>query len=79
MIHISTKSSAVTLINVFTVDPTHQQRLVELLTRAAEGSVRRAPGSVSASLPSTTAALAKSCMYLLASQEPIFVSSGMAF
>ena len=50
MIQISTKSSVVTLINVFTVDPTHQQRLVELLTRATEVSVRHAPGFVSASL-----------------------------
>src|SRR5260370_17528677 len=49
MIQISTKSSVVTLINVFTVDPTHQQRLVELLTRATEVSVRHAPGFVSAS------------------------------
>jgi len=50
MIHISTKSSVVTLINVFTVDPTHQHRLVELLIRATEVSVRHAPGFVSASL-----------------------------
>jgi quinol monooxygenase YgiN len=50
MIHISTKSSVVTLINVFTVDPTHQQRLVELLTRATEVEVSHAPGFVSASL-----------------------------
>src|SRR5260370_4309961 len=50
MIQISTKSSVVTLINVFTVDPTYQQRLVELLTRATEVSVRHAHGFVSASL-----------------------------
>ena len=50
MVHISTKSSVVTLINVFTVDPTNQQRLVDLLTRATEVSVRHAPGFVSASL-----------------------------
>src|SRR5437867_9364595 len=50
MIHISTKSSVVTLINVFTVDPTNQHRLVELLTRATETSVRHAPGFISASL-----------------------------
>ena len=50
MIQISTKSSVVTLINVFTVDPTNQHRLVELLTRATEVSVRHAPGFVSASL-----------------------------
>src|SRR5258708_13810571 len=48
MIHISTKSSVVTLINVFTVDPTNQQRLVELLTRATEVAVPHAPGFVSA-------------------------------
>ena len=50
MIHISAKSSVVTLINVFTVDPTNQQRLVELLTHATEVSVRHASGFVSASL-----------------------------
>src|SRR5256714_12334758 len=50
MIHISTNSSVVTLINVFTVDPTNHQRLVELLARATEVSVRHAPGFVSASL-----------------------------
>ncbi|HCF88106.1 MAG TPA: antibiotic biosynthesis monooxygenase [Ktedonobacter sp.] len=50
MIQISTKSSVVTLINVFTVDPTNQQQLVELLTRATEVGVSHAPGFVSASL-----------------------------
>src|SRR3989440_12258578 len=50
IIHISHKSSVVTLINVFTVDPTNQHRLVELLARATEVSVRHAPGFVSASL-----------------------------
>jgi NAD(P)-dependent dehydrogenase (short-subunit alcohol dehydrogenase family) len=44
----------ITLINVFIVDPTHQQRLVELLTRATEVSVRYAPGFVSASLHRST-------------------------
>jgi quinol monooxygenase YgiN len=50
MIQISTKSGVVTLINVFTVDSTNQQRLLELLTRATEVSVSHAPGFVSASL-----------------------------
>lgn len=54
MTHISTKNRLVTLINVFTVDPAHQQRLVELLTRATEVSVRHAPGFVSASLHRST-------------------------
>src|SRR5258706_340101 len=50
MTQISTQNSVVTLINVFTVDPTNQQRLVELLIRATEVSVRHAPGFVSVSL-----------------------------
>lgn len=40
----------VTFINVFTVDPSNQRRLVELLCRATETSVRHAPGFISASL-----------------------------
>jgi quinol monooxygenase YgiN len=50
MTTISTRSDLVTLINVFTVEPANQQRLVDLLTEATEASVRRAPGFVSASL-----------------------------
>jgi quinol monooxygenase YgiN len=40
----------VILINVFTVAPAKQQELLELLTRATEGSVRRAVGFISARL-----------------------------
>ena len=40
----------VTLINVFTVDPTRQEELVDLLARATETSVRHAPGFISARL-----------------------------
>lgn len=43
----------VTLINVFTVEPANQRRLVELLTEAA-AVVRRAPGFISASLHRST-------------------------
>lgn len=50
MTHISANSSLVTLINVFTVEPANQRRLVDLLTEATEASVLRAPGFVSASL-----------------------------
>src|SRR5258706_12599485 len=38
MREMSTTNRVVTLINVFTVDPTNQQRLVEGLTRATEVS-----------------------------------------
>jgi len=44
------QSKPVTLINVFPVDPQNQQRLIELLTRATEVSVRHAPGFISANL-----------------------------
>src|SRR5712672_268478 len=54
MTTISAKSDAMTLINVFTVEPANQRRLVELLTEATEVSVRRAPGFVSASLHRST-------------------------
>jgi len=40
----------VTLINVFTVEPANQERLLNLLARATEASVRHAPGFMSASL-----------------------------
>src|SRR4029077_12242369 len=43
-------STPVTLINVFTVDPTKQEALVDLLAQATEASVRHAPGFVSARL-----------------------------
>ena len=46
----SVNGRVITLINVFTVEPTNQQRLVELLIDATEASVRQAPGFVSAKL-----------------------------
>jgi quinol monooxygenase YgiN len=39
-----------TVINVFTVAPDQQRRLVELLVKATESSVRHVPGFVSAAL-----------------------------
>src|SRR5260370_23522834 len=50
----SDKSSVVTMINVFTVEPANQPRLVDLLTRATERSVNRAPGFISATLHRST-------------------------
>jgi quinol monooxygenase YgiN len=46
----STDRAMVTLINVFTVDPANQERLVDLLTRATDGFVSRAPGFISSTL-----------------------------
>ena len=40
----------ISLINVFTVDPANQHRLLDLLTRAADEFVRHAPGFVSSIL-----------------------------
>jgi quinol monooxygenase YgiN len=54
MTTISANGDLLTLINMFTVEPANQRRLVELLTKATEVSVRRAPGFVSASLHRST-------------------------
>jgi heme-degrading monooxygenase HmoA len=40
----------ITLINVFTVDPANQRRLVDLRARATDEFVRRAPGFISSTL-----------------------------
>ena len=42
--------TAVTLINIFTVDPADQQRLIDLLTRVTDDFVSHASGFVSAKL-----------------------------
>ena len=44
----------IVLINVFTVDPANQQRVVDLLTRATEDFVRAAPGFLSSTLHRST-------------------------
>jgi quinol monooxygenase YgiN len=49
MITIAKQNRLITLINVFTVEPTEQQRLLDLLDQAT-AIVRLAPGFVSASL-----------------------------
>ena len=50
MTTISKDADLITLINVFTVDPSNQSRLVELLTRATDTFVRHARGFISSSL-----------------------------
>ena len=50
MTTIAENSGFVTAINVFTVDPSNQQRLIDLLARMTEASVRGLPGFVSAAL-----------------------------
>ena len=50
MTTISKGNQILTLINVFTVDPANQQKLVELLTLATDTSVRKMEGFISASL-----------------------------
>ena len=50
MTTISKSKKVVTLINFFTVEPSNQQRLLDLLIRATKESVRLEPGFVSASL-----------------------------
>jgi hypothetical protein len=50
MLTITTGNRPMTVINVFTVAPTQQGRLVELLTHATESSIRHVPGFVGAAL-----------------------------
>ena len=50
MTTISPTNNLITLINVFTVEPGDQLRLIELLSRATKSSVTQAPGFISASL-----------------------------
>jgi quinol monooxygenase YgiN len=50
MTTIAENTSLVTLINVFTVDPSNQQALLDILAHATDTSVRDVPGFVSAAL-----------------------------
>jgi quinol monooxygenase YgiN len=47
---ISKENRLLTLINVFTVKPADQQKLVDLLITATENSVKDMPGFISSSL-----------------------------
>jgi quinol monooxygenase YgiN len=47
---ISTENTFLTLINVFSVDPTDQQKLLDLLTFATEETVSGVDGFISAAL-----------------------------
>jgi quinol monooxygenase YgiN len=46
---ISKDNKCVTFINVFTVEPSNQKKLIELLIQATETSVRHVQGFISAS------------------------------
>jgi len=50
MTTIAENTGHVTLINVFTVEPSNQQNLVDILTRVTDTSVRDVPGFISAAL-----------------------------
>jgi quinol monooxygenase YgiN len=50
MTTISQDNNVLTLINVFSVDPLHQQQLVDLLIIATENSIRQIQGFISSSL-----------------------------
>jgi len=50
MTTITPENNYLTLINVFTVDPSNQQKLIDLLTLATDTSVKNITGFISASL-----------------------------
>ena len=62
MTTISKGAKLVTFINVFTFPPGNQQRLVELLMKVTETSVRLAPGLLSSSLHRSIDAPRSPCM-----------------
>ncbi|WP_158884924.1 antibiotic biosynthesis monooxygenase family protein [Amycolatopsis anabasis] len=47
---ISTNSGVFTLINVFTVEPEHQEKLRDILVEATEEVVKHFPGYISANI-----------------------------
>ena len=49
MVEIATGNQLATLINVFTVSPENQQRLVDMLIEATQKTMRHVPGFISAS------------------------------
>jgi quinol monooxygenase YgiN len=50
MTTIAENTGLVTLINVFTVEPSNQMELLDILARATDASVRDVPGFISAAL-----------------------------
>jgi len=50
MVTISKDNNVVTLINVFTVEPSNQQKLVDLLLEATEKTMKNVSGFVSANI-----------------------------
>ena len=50
MVTIAKENDVVTLINVFTVAPEDQQRLVDVLVDATQAVMRKQPGFVSANI-----------------------------
>lgn len=50
MITISTENKVITLINIFTVEPQHQQQLVNMLVKATHNTMKHMPGFISATI-----------------------------
>ncbi|MHA7243615.1 antibiotic biosynthesis monooxygenase family protein [Paeniglutamicibacter antarcticus] len=51
---ISTDDSMMTLVNVFSVAPEHQQELVDVLVEATDGVMQNMPGFISANIHRST-------------------------
>ena len=54
MVQITSGNDVVTLINVFTVSPENQQKLIDMLVEATQKTMRHIPGFVSASFHKST-------------------------
>lgn len=62
MTRIDTDQDSVTLINVFTVDPDHQDQLLDRLIEATEETMQDVPGFISANFHKSLMANASSTM-----------------
>ncbi len=54
MVTIQTGNSVATLINLFTVEPENQQKLVDMLIEATEKIMKNMPGFISANIHKST-------------------------
>jgi quinol monooxygenase YgiN len=50
MTTIAVNNNYLTLINIFTTEPQHQEKLIELLSQATETTVMHVPGFISSAL-----------------------------
>ena len=72
MVQIANANDVVTLINIFTVSPENQQKLVDMLIAATKTTMRHVPGFVSASIHKRVRARARQSCSRCSREIPSF-------